>query len=79
MAKRMEDSVLNLYDCLLEATKREIGRKEVLRRADYELERLKHYLRLCTDLQFFSLKQYEYATQHTVEIGRLLGGWLKKT
>jgi len=26
----------------------------------------------------FSLKQYEYSSANLVEIGRLLGGWLKK-
>jgi hypothetical protein len=78
MAKRVEETVLNLYDALVEAAKSKSGAKGALLRADLELERLKHYLRLCVDLQLFSLKQYEHASHLAVEVGRLLGGWLKK-
>ena len=78
MAKRIEDAVLNLYDCLLLAIKLEAKKKDTLAKADYELVRLKHYLRLSKDMGLFSLKQYEFSSQAVVEIGRLLGGWIKK-
>ncbi|HIJ87393.1 MAG TPA: diversity-generating retroelement protein Avd [Desulfuromonadales bacterium] len=78
MAKRLEETLLNLYDALIEAAKAGNGGREALLRADVELERLKHYLRLCMDLKLFSLKQYEYASLQAVEVGRMLGGWLKK-
>ena len=76
MARRVEDAVLNLYDALLLSVKAH-DRKTALERADYELERLKHYLRLCKDLRLLSIKQYEYSSSAVVEIGRLLGGWMK--
>ena len=78
MAKRVEDAALNFYDLLLLAVKSTEDKKETLNRASYELERLKHYLRLCKDLNFFSIKQYEYSSSQIVEIGRILGGWIKK-
>jgi hypothetical protein len=68
MGKRVEETVLNLYGGLIAATKQESGRKEALLRADIELERLKHYLRLCMDLQLFSLKQYEHASLPQLKI-----------
>jgi len=78
MAKRIEDAALNFYDRLLLAVKIETARKDALHEAGFELERLKHYLRLSKDMGLFSLKQYEYSSANLVEIGRLLGGWLKK-
>ena len=78
MGKRIEEAALDFYDCLLLAVKIEKDRKETLQRASFELERLKHYLRLSKDLELFSLRQYEYSSTAVVEIGRLLGGWLKK-
>jgi len=78
MGKRIEEAALDFYDCLLLAVKIEKDRKETLQRASFELERLKHYLRLSKDMELFSLRQYEYSSTAVVEIGRLLGGWLKK-
>jgi hypothetical protein len=78
MAKRIEEAALDFSDCLLQAVKVEKDRRETLQRASFELERLKQYLRLSKDMGIFSLKQYEYSSTAVVEIGRLLGGWLKK-
>lgn len=79
MAKRIEDTVLNFYDFLLSAAKNSKGRSEDLRKADIELEKLKHYIRLSLDLKLISLKQYEYSSKEIVEIGRILGGWIRKS
>ena len=79
MAKRIEEAMLNFYDLLLLAVKTEDNKRGVLIEASFELERLKHYLRLCKDLKITTLKQYEYSSKEIVEIGKLLGGWLKKS
>lgn len=78
MAKRIEDAILNFYDLLLLAVKEASDRKGTLNRASYELERVKHYLRLCMDLNILNVKQFEYSSREITEIGRLLGGWIKK-
>ena len=78
MAKRVEEAVLNFQDLLILAVKDEKERKATLQRASFELERLKTYLRFCKDLNLFSIKQYEHSSNLIVEIGKLLGGWLKK-
>ena len=79
MAKRLEEAALNFYDLLLLAVKTPDSKKSVLNEASFELERIKHYMRLCKDLGVISLKQYEYSSKEIVEIGKLLGGWLKKS
>lgn len=78
MAKRIEDAILNFYDLLLLAVKEPSERKATLNRASYELERVKHYLRLCMDLNIMNIKQFEHSSREITEIGRLLGGWIKK-
>jgi hypothetical protein len=78
MAKRIEDALLNFYDLLLLAVKDGEDKKTILSKASFELERLKNYLRLCKDLNILNIRQYEYSSREIVEIGRLLGGWLKK-
>lgn len=78
MAKRIEEAILNFYDLLLLAVKEGNDKKSILQKASFELERVRHYMRLCKDLNILSIKQYEYSSRDIVEIGRLLGGWLKK-
>jgi len=78
MAKRIEDAIIGLYDNLVYAIKLPAQKSEFLSQADADLERLKHYLRLCKDIELINLRQYEYAAGEMNEIGKMLGGWLKK-
>jgi hypothetical protein len=78
MAKRVEEAAFHFQDLLLLAVKEEKEKRAVLDKASYELERLKISLRLCRDLNLLSIRQYEHSSRQVVEIGRLLGGWLKK-
>jgi len=52
-------------------------RKTLLKDADIELAQIRQTMRLCKDLEIFSIGQYEHASSMLVEIGRLLGGWQK--
>ena len=78
MAKRVEEAILNFHDRILRAVIIKGEEKKILEEADYELERLRFYLRICKDLKLISLKQYEYTSKNTIEIGKLLGGWKKR-
>jgi hypothetical protein len=78
MAKRIEEATLNFYDLIILAAKAEGDKKIYLQKASFELERLKHYLRLCMELKLLSISQYEYSSKMVTEIGKLIGGWLKK-
>mgnify|MGYP001822821997 CR=1 FL=1 len=81
MARRLEDSAFAFYDLILQAGRlgndRARDKRRLLLRADLELDRLRLQVRLCQDLKLFSFKQYAYCAERLVEIGRLLGGWLK--
>lgn len=48
-----------------------------LLRANIQLEKLRHYLRLAFELNYLSSGQYREFAERTTEIGKMTGGWLK--
>ena len=75
LAKRVQDDILGFHECLIAAAKsREPLRS--LHQADIHLEQLRHHVRICVDLRLLTVRQYEYASAHVVDIGKLLGGWM---
>jgi hypothetical protein len=80
MAKRIQDAALDFHECLLEARKVDlVRRRDVLRRADVELEKLRLHLRLSMELEYLKFPQYQHASGYVVEIGRMLGAWRQGT
>jgi len=80
MAKRLQDTVLDVHELLIAARKAPLAqRRELLLQADVRLETLRLHLRLCHELKLLAPKQYTFASQQVVEIGKLLGNWRKKT
>ncbi len=51
---------------------------ELLRQANLKLEQMRYLLRLCKDLELFSLKRYEYISREINEAGSFIGGWVKQ-
>ena len=76
LAKRTEDCAFNFYERIVEAT-RSRNPRAVLLDADLELDKLRLYLRLCHARKLTNADQYKYAAGILVEIGKLIGGWLK--
>lgn len=77
MAKRLEDSVFKFYELLIEATRSTKRKRQLLIQADMELEKLRLYVRMSQRRRLTSISQYHFAAGVLVELGRLLGGWLK--
>jgi hypothetical protein len=77
MAKRLEDSVFSFYELLIAATRSTKKKRTLLLRADIELEKLRLYVRMSQQRKLTSISQYQFASNNLVEIGKLLGGWLK--
>lgn len=69
---------LNLVDSLIVGGK--TGQVSKLYQADSYLTKLKFLLRFMTDSRrkLFSQKQQEISEKYLVEIGRILGSWIKK-
>lgn len=77
MAKRLEDSAFAFYELLIEATRSTKRKRQHLVKADVELEKLRLYVRMSQHRNLTSISQYHFAAGALVEIGKLLGGWLK--
>lgn len=81
LAAALQRSALRLHECLIEAAHRDRADAAALlsslTRADIEIDKVRHYLRLSRDLDLITSGQYEHAAEALAEIGRLLGGWRK--
>jgi len=53
------------------------NKMELLQQANQKLEQLRYLLRLCRDLELFSLKRYGHISRQINEAGNQIGGWLK--
>ena len=79
LTKRLQDSLLDFYEALIEAALCSNRRRPTqLHAADVELVKVRKYLRLARDLEWLKPRQYEFAAAQVTEIGNLLGGWMKK-
>ena len=71
--KRCMDELLEL---LIEAQKK-YYKKTTLQSLDVTLAKLRAYTRLAHNLGFLPTKKYEAWSARNVEIGKMLGGWIK--
>lgn len=71
--KRCMDVML---ERIIEANKK-YYKKTTLQELDVEVEKLKAYVRLSYNLGFLPPKKYEQWSGLVVEIGRMVGGWMK--
>ena len=69
--------VLEILETLVEASyTKEKG--SLLQKANLRLERVRYLLRLSKDLHLITIKQYEFASESLLSIGKEVGGWLKR-
>jgi hypothetical protein len=76
LARRIEDAAFEFYETLLHAARGGKRKQTLLLAADLVLDRLRLYVRLSHARNLTNDRQYEYAANALVEIGKLLGGWL---
>ncbi len=78
--QRLLHSAFSLRERLEEANIRQgAARRERLTAADEALAHVRMYLRLAEKWGWLSAGQYEHVALMVTEIGRLLGGWQKKS
>jgi hypothetical protein len=77
VAVKLENTILELIELITTANMRR-NKMEFLVKADEKLLYLKILSRLSCELQFINVKSYEYAAKELVEIGRMLGSWIKQ-
>ena len=78
IAVRIENSVLEFTELVAIANMRN-DKRPLLEQADEVLTRLRILVRLSFDMQFISLNSYEFGSSQIAELGKMLGGWIKKS
>jgi hypothetical protein len=71
-------SMLQLQRLIITAFKR-YHKKTTLTDLDVELSILKRRVRLAKDLRYIDIRKYQIWAEKLVEIGRMIGGWIKAT
>ena len=76
LGQRIENTSIDILEGIIKANKKDNKTKE-LENTSTKLDMLKVYIRLSKELQFMDLKRYEALSSHILEIGKMLGGWIK--
>ncbi|NIY17706.1 MAG: diversity-generating retroelement protein Avd [Nitrospinaceae bacterium] len=76
VAAKLENAILEFIEMTSVANMRK-NKLPLLRRADESLVKLRLLFRLSYEMRFINLKSYEYGSKQLVELGKLLGGWIK--
>lgn len=78
LAADMKRCMHSILEYIIEAQKKYF-KKTTLQELDVEVAKLRVYIRLAKDLGFLPLKKYEVWSKQIVEIGKMVGGWIKST
>ena len=79
VTQRLSDAALDFQEHLLAAqAQRHHQRLTFLRDADLALNRIRIYLRLIHHWHWINDGQYQHVSSMVMELGRLLGGWLRR-
>ncbi len=78
VTQRLMNSALDFQEALFEAQSQGgTTRQKHLRQADAALNKVRLYLRLAHHWRWLNDGQYQHVSTIVVELGRLLGGWIK--
>ena len=76
LTQRIENTILNVLQAIIQAN-HESDKSDALKQTSVELEKLRILIRLSKDLKFMSIQEYEILSGYMVEIGKMIGGWMK--
>jgi hypothetical protein len=74
---RIHNLALDIVEDLVEARYTR-DKRDILKRANLRLEKLRVLMRLCHDGRYLSHDGYQFAARALNEAGRMLGGWLRQ-
>ena len=77
LGQQIENTVLEILKGTIQANQ-ENNKTPYLKQISVELDKLRILIRLSKDLKFIGLRQYQFSAEKINEIGKILGGWLKK-
>jgi len=77
LAQQIFNSLLEFLKFLIEANSAR-QKMEILRKASVSLDQSRLLIRLAKDLRLMNIKKYEASAEKINEIGKMLGGLIKK-
>ncbi len=78
IGQRLENTILALLEDIITASQLSKSEKvPTLQKASIKLDILKVLIRCCKDLKILDNKKYLIFESQVIEIGRMLGGWIK--
>ncbi len=78
LCTQIKGCLLDISRLIIRANKTRVKRP-LLGDIDVKIEEMKFLLRLSHDRKYLSKKSYEHSSKLLLEIGRLLGGWIKSS
>jgi hypothetical protein len=76
LADRIEVILLDILELLIKAVYSK-NKREILIKVNLKLDLLRFMMRIAKDMKYVNLKSYDFFSQSTIEVGRMVGGWLK--
>lgn len=76
LADRIERILLDILEMLIEAVYSK-NKREILIKVNLKLDVLRFMMRIAKDMRYVNVKAYDFFCQSALEIGRMVGGWLK--
>lgn len=76
LVQKIENTILDILTGIVQ-TIHEENKSNSLKHVSIELEKLKVLIRLSKELKFISINEYETLSSYTIEIGKMIGGWIK--
>ncbi len=77
LGDRIVNNLYEMLEMLIEARYRR-DRREILQSINISVEKLRYQTRLMKDFSIFNVQRYEFASRAILDIGRMLGGWIKQ-
>jgi hypothetical protein len=76
LADRIERVLLDILEMLIESVYSK-DRRAVLIKVNLKLDVLRFMMRIARDMKYVNINAYDYFCQSVLEIGRMVGGWMK--
>ena len=78
LGQKIENSAFEILEFALQAAYLPKYKKmEIIRRASDKIDLLKYLLRLAYEIKSINFKRYILLEEKIIEIGKMLGGWMK--
>jgi hypothetical protein len=78
LTDRIEKLLLDILELLIEAVYSK-NKKDILIKVNLKLDSLRFMMRIAKDMKYVNINSYDFFCQSSIEIGRMVGGWLKSS